>query len=61
MKVSDFSFDLPADLVAQFPPEQRGSSRLLVLNRRTGAIGGRRRCRRGRGATLAGAAGVRRA
>jgi len=38
MKVSDFSFDLPADLVAQFPPEQRGSSRLLVLNRRTGAI-----------------------
>jgi len=38
MKVSDFSFDLPAELVAQFPPDQRGSSRLLVLDRRTGAV-----------------------
>jgi len=38
MKVSDFSFDLPAELVAQFPPDERGSSRLLVLDRRTGAV-----------------------
>ncbi|MFO7692225.1 MAG: tRNA preQ1(34) S-adenosylmethionine ribosyltransferase-isomerase QueA [Vicinamibacterales bacterium] len=38
MKVSDFSFDLPAGLVAQFPPGERGSSRLLVLDRRTGAV-----------------------
>lgn len=38
MKVSDFSFDLPAELIAQFPPDQRGSSRLLVLDRRTGAV-----------------------
>ena len=38
MKVSDFAFDLPADLVAQFPPAERGASRLLVLNRRTGAV-----------------------
>jgi S-adenosylmethionine:tRNA ribosyltransferase-isomerase len=36
MKVAEFSFDLPDDLVAQFPPDERGSSRLLVLERRTG-------------------------
>jgi len=38
VNVADFSFDLPAELVAQFPPDQRGSSRLLVLDRRTGAV-----------------------
>jgi S-adenosylmethionine:tRNA ribosyltransferase-isomerase len=38
MKVADFAFDLPAELVAQFPPEERGASRLLVLDRRTGDI-----------------------
>jgi len=38
MRVSDFSFELPPDLVAQFPPEERGASRLLVLDRRTGGI-----------------------
>ena len=38
MKVADFSYELPPDLVAQFPPEQRGASRLLVLDRRTGGI-----------------------
>jgi S-adenosylmethionine:tRNA ribosyltransferase-isomerase len=38
VKVADFSFDLPADLVAQFPPEPRGSSSMLVLDRRTGGI-----------------------
>jgi S-adenosylmethionine:tRNA ribosyltransferase-isomerase len=38
MRVADFFFDLPAELVAQFPPEERGSSRLLVLDRRTGGI-----------------------
>ena len=38
MKVADFSFDLPAELVAQFPPDERGSSRLLVLDRRTGGV-----------------------
>jgi S-adenosylmethionine:tRNA ribosyltransferase-isomerase len=31
--VADFSFDLPADLVAQTPPLERGTSRLLVLDR----------------------------
>lgn len=33
MKTSDFFFDLPEDLIAQYPPEQRGQSRLLVLDR----------------------------
>ena len=38
MRVSDFDFELPEELVAQHPPRQRGESRLLVLDRRTGAI-----------------------
>jgi S-adenosylmethionine:tRNA ribosyltransferase-isomerase len=36
MKTSDFFFDLPPRLIAQHPPEQRGYSRLMVLNRLTG-------------------------
>ena len=38
MNVADFQFDLPDELVAQEPPAVRGGSRLLVLNRTTGAI-----------------------
>jgi S-adenosylmethionine:tRNA ribosyltransferase-isomerase len=34
--VSDFNFDLPEELIAQFPPAIRGSSRMLVLDRATG-------------------------
>ena len=34
--VSDFDFDLPESLIAQEPPRERGSSRLLVLDRRAG-------------------------
>ncbi|MDO4641612.1 MAG: tRNA preQ1(34) S-adenosylmethionine ribosyltransferase-isomerase QueA [Neisseria sp.] len=30
MHISDFDFDLPEALIAQYPPEIRGSSRLLV-------------------------------
>jgi S-adenosylmethionine:tRNA ribosyltransferase-isomerase len=37
MLVSDFNFDLPEDLIAQQPPALRGSSRMLQLNRATGA------------------------
>ncbi len=37
MLVSDFNFDLPEELIAQSPPEIRGSSRMLVLDRETGA------------------------
>jgi S-adenosylmethionine:tRNA ribosyltransferase-isomerase len=36
VKVADFSFDLPPDLVAQFPAAERGRSRLLVLDRASG-------------------------
>jgi S-adenosylmethionine:tRNA ribosyltransferase-isomerase len=32
MKLSEFDFDLPEQLIAQHPPEHRGESRLLVCN-----------------------------
>lgn len=38
MKVSDFNYDLPEERIAKFPPEIRGTSRLVVLNRKTGEI-----------------------
>ena len=31
MKLSDFDFDLPNSLIAQYPSEKRTNSRLLVL------------------------------
>ncbi|MBB5328493.1 tRNA preQ1(34) S-adenosylmethionine ribosyltransferase-isomerase QueA [Tunturiibacter gelidoferens] len=36
MLVSDFHFDLPEELIAQSPPEIRGSSRMLLFDRNTG-------------------------
>jgi S-adenosylmethionine:tRNA ribosyltransferase-isomerase len=38
VRVSDFHFDLPEDLIAQHPPAERGSSRMLVLDRATGTL-----------------------
>ncbi len=38
LKKSDFYFDLPQELIAQDPLEDRSASRLLVLNRKTGAV-----------------------
>ncbi|MBN1687289.1 MAG: tRNA preQ1(34) S-adenosylmethionine ribosyltransferase-isomerase QueA [Spirochaetales bacterium] len=38
MRTRNFSFDLPPELVAQHPPAQRGTSRLLVLDRETGRL-----------------------
>lgn len=38
LKKSDFYFDLPQELIAQDPLEDRSASRLLVLNRGTGAV-----------------------
>ncbi|MDR2922603.1 MAG: tRNA preQ1(34) S-adenosylmethionine ribosyltransferase-isomerase QueA [Treponema sp.] len=36
MKTSDFFFELPDELIAQHPPEKRGQSRLMLLDRQTG-------------------------
>ena len=38
MKKSDFSFDLPEELIAQTPLQRRDGSRLMHLDPRTGAI-----------------------
>ncbi|MGA9671083.1 MAG: tRNA preQ1(34) S-adenosylmethionine ribosyltransferase-isomerase QueA [Terracidiphilus sp.] len=38
MQVSDFDFDLPAELIAQQPPAERGLSRMLTVDRATGAL-----------------------
>ncbi len=38
MNVTDYNFDLPQELIAQDPLEDRSSSRLLVLNKETGEM-----------------------
>lgn len=38
MKLSEFYYDLPEELIAQHPMEKRDESRLLVLNKTTGEI-----------------------
>ena len=38
MNVSDFDYELPEELIAQDPIEDRSSSRLLMLDKKTGAI-----------------------
>ena len=38
MKTEDFSYDLPAEFIAQTPVEPRDHSRLMVLERETGRI-----------------------
>lgn len=38
MKRTDFYFDLPQELIAQYPSERRGNDRLMVLGRRSGEI-----------------------
>src|SRR6516165_9946576 len=39
MRVADLDYALPPDLVAQRPLPERDASRMLVLDRRTGAFG----------------------
>ena len=38
MKLSHFSFNLPNELLAEFPTENRDESRLMVVNRKTNTI-----------------------
>ena len=38
LRVADFDYDLPPELIAQQPPAERGHSRMLVMNRTTGAL-----------------------
>ena len=42
MRLSDYDYDLPPGLIAQRPAARRDESRLLVLDRKTGAISHRR-------------------
>ena len=41
LKTSDFDFQLPEELIAQTPLERRDASRLLTLDKTTGAVGHR--------------------
>lgn len=38
MKLSQFKFNLPEELIAQYPASHRDESRLMVVNRKTGEI-----------------------
>lgn len=38
MKTKDFDYELPDELIAQTPLEKRDASRLMLLDRRTGAV-----------------------
>ena len=38
LKTSDFYYELPAELIAQDPLDDRASSRLLVMDKKTGEI-----------------------
>lgn len=38
MKLENYTYNLPESLIASHPPEERGSSRLLSINRKTGEI-----------------------
>lgn len=38
MKRTDFYFDLPPELIAQYPSERRGNDRLMVLGRKGGEV-----------------------
>ena len=38
MKLSDFSFDLPDELIAEYPSDNRDEAKLMVIHRETGKI-----------------------
>ena len=39
LKLADFDYPLPKELIAQYPLENRDQARLLIVNRKTGSIG----------------------
>src|SRR5579863_8333919 len=38
LRVADFDFELPEELIAQQPPAERGQSRMLTMDRATGEL-----------------------
>ncbi|ACF12987.1 S-adenosylmethionine/tRNA-ribosyltransferase-isomerase [Chloroherpeton thalassium ATCC 35110] len=38
MNVSDFDYTLPDEQIAKYPPKERGTTKLLALNRKTGEV-----------------------
>ena len=38
MKLSEFSFDLPEELIAKYPSDNRDESRMMIIHRETGKI-----------------------
>ena len=38
MKLSEFSFDLPEELIAKYPSDNRDEARMMVVHRETGKI-----------------------
>jgi S-adenosylmethionine:tRNA ribosyltransferase-isomerase len=44
VRLDDFDYELPQALIAQFPPAERGASRLLHLDGKTGALSDRQFC-----------------
>jgi len=38
MKLSNFNFELPGDLLAEYPAENRDEAKLMVIHRETGKI-----------------------
>lgn len=38
VKLSEFDFELPQERIAEYPPERRGDSKLMVINRKEGTI-----------------------
>ncbi len=38
IKLSEFDFELPEDRIAEYPPEKRGDSKLMVIDRKKGTI-----------------------
>jgi S-adenosylmethionine:tRNA ribosyltransferase-isomerase len=38
MKIDEFKYNLPEELIAQFPPKERGTSHLLILDKENGRL-----------------------